>query len=53
MATTKEREAARRAERVENYERQVAEGSVVVRQMTEEERARFPKPTPRPARKRR
>jgi hypothetical protein len=54
MATTREREAQRRAERVENFERQVAEGSVVIRKMTDEERARFPKPSAqRPARKRR
>jgi hypothetical protein len=47
MATTKEREAQRRAERVENFERQIADGSLVVRQMTAEERARFPKPKPK------
>jgi hypothetical protein len=59
MATTKEREAQRRAERVENFERQINDGSLVIRQMTAEERARYARPAKakakaeRPGRKRR
>ena len=41
MATPKEREEQRKQERRRDFERQVNTGSLVVRQMTAEERAKY------------
>ena len=41
MATPKEREEQRKQERQRDFERQVDTGSVVVRQMTAEEREKY------------
>ena len=41
MATPKEREEQRKLERQRDFERQVDTGSLVVRQMTAEERAKY------------
>ncbi len=41
MATPKEREEQRKQERQRDYERQVDTGSLVVRQMTDEERIKY------------
>ena len=41
MATPKEREEQRKQERKRDFERQVDTGSLVVRQMTEEERVKY------------
>ena len=46
MKTAKEREEERRREKLAAVEKQIRDGSLVVRQMTAEERARHP---PRPA----
>jgi hypothetical protein len=54
MKTQREREDEKRKIKLEAVEQQVAEGSLTIRQMTPEERQRFPKPaTPRPVRRRR
>jgi hypothetical protein len=45
MATQQERAAKARQEKLEEIERQVREGSLVIRTMTPAERARYPKPT--------
>ena len=50
MKTTQERQADRRREKLLEVERQVREGSLVVRQMTAEERARNQPRPPRPKR---
>ncbi len=47
MKTTRERAEAKRAEKLEQVREQVQSGSLVIRQMTEEERRRYPA---RPAR---
>jgi hypothetical protein len=53
MKTIREREAERRQEKLSEVRRQIAEGSLVVRQMTAEERARHAaRPRPRRPRKR-
>ena len=41
MATPKEREEQRKLERQRNFDRQVDTGSLVVRQMTAEEREKY------------
>ena len=41
MATPKEREEQRKQERQRDFERQVSTGSLVVRQMTAEERVKY------------
>ena len=41
MATPKERDEQRKAERQREYDRQVDAGSLVVRQMTAEERTKY------------
>ena len=41
MATPKEREEQRKLERKRDFERQVSTGSLVVRQMTAEERVKY------------
>jgi hypothetical protein len=41
VATPKEREEQRKQERKRDFERQVDTGSLVVRQMTEEERVKY------------
>ena len=41
MATPKEREEQRKQERQRDFDRQVDTGSLVVRQMTEEERVKY------------
>ncbi len=46
MKTPKEREQERRRQKLEAVEEQVRSGSLVVRKMTDAERARYP---PRPA----
>jgi hypothetical protein len=50
MKTTQERQADRRRQKLLDVERQVREGSLVVRQMTDEERARNQPRPPRPKR---
>ncbi|MGH2915828.1 MAG: hypothetical protein ACRDMX_12665 [Solirubrobacteraceae bacterium] len=45
MKTTRERAEEKRAEKLEVVREQVQSGSLVIRQMTEEERQRYP---PRP-----
>jgi hypothetical protein len=39
----------RRAEKLDDMQRQIAEGRLVIRQMTRDERKQHPKPPPRPA----
>jgi hypothetical protein len=49
--TTRERAEAKRAEKLEVVREQVASGSLVIRQMTDEERQQYPRrsaPPPRP-----
>jgi hypothetical protein len=46
MKTQKERDAEKRREKLEHVKEQVKSGSLVVRQMTDEERERF-RPRPR------
>ena len=54
MNTQRERAEARRKERLEDVDRQVEKGELVIRQMTDEERKRYPAPDPdRPQRRRR
>jgi hypothetical protein len=43
--TQREREAEQRKAKLDRIQEQVDEGSLVIRQMTDEERARFPKPS--------
>ena len=50
MKTAQERAEERRREKLAAVEKQVRDGSLVVRKMTAEERARYP---PRPARPKR
>ena len=45
MATQQERAARARDEKLAQIERQVREGSLVIREMTPAERAKYPKPT--------
>jgi len=54
MLTQQERAAQARTEKLANIERQVREGSLVIRTMTPAERERYPTPTePRKQRPRR
>jgi hypothetical protein len=50
MKSQQEREADRRREKLLEIERQISAGSLVVRQMTPEERRRNPPRPPRPKR---
>ena len=50
MKTTQERQADRRRAKLDEVDRQVREGSLVVRQMTDDERARNQPKPPRPKR---
>jgi hypothetical protein len=43
--TQREREAAQRKAKLDRIKEQIDDGSLVIRQMTEAERMRFPKPT--------
>jgi hypothetical protein len=45
VKTTRERAEERRAEKLEQIREQVANGSLVIRRMSDEERARFPPST--------
>ena len=47
MPTTRERAEKKRQEKLEHVQQQIESGSLVIRQMTTEERQRYP---PRPAR---
>jgi hypothetical protein len=49
MGTIRERQEEKRREKLEHMRRQIADGSLVVRRMTDEERKRYP---PAPKRKR-
>lgn len=46
MKTQRERAAERRELKLQDVERQVESGSLVIRAMTEEERKRYPPPDP-------
>jgi hypothetical protein len=50
--TTRERAEAKRAEKLEVVREQVASGSLVIRQMTDEERRRYPQRSVAPKRPR-
>ncbi len=50
MKTTRQRAEERRAEKLERVREQVESGSLVIRQMTEEERRRYPPVVPQPKR---
>jgi len=53
MTTQQQRAAKAREEKLAAIEQQVSAGSLVIREMTPAERARYPKPaTPRPPRRR-
>jgi hypothetical protein len=54
MSTQRERAEEKRKEKLKAVEEQVAEGSLTIRQMTPEERAKYPKRErpPQPKRKR-
>jgi hypothetical protein len=54
MSTQRERAEEKRKEKLKAVEEQVAEGSLTIRQMTPEERAKYPKRDrpPQPKRKR-
>lgn len=49
MKTQQERQAERRAQKLEHVEQQIRSGSLVVRQMTPEERERYGLPPEREA----
>jgi len=53
MTTPKERQEEQRRERLRQMEEQIRTGSLVVRQMTPEERERNPPRPPRPPRPKR
>ena len=50
MKTTRERAEEKRQEKLEQVREQVQSGSLVIRQMTDEERQRYPLVAPRPRR---
>jgi hypothetical protein len=53
MESQRDRAEKQRKRKLEAVEQQVADGSLTIRQMTPEEREKYPKPsTPRPERKR-
>jgi hypothetical protein len=47
LTTPRERAEERRREKLAEVDRQVESGSLTVRQMTDEERAKYPPPKPR------
>lgn len=47
MKTARERAEEKRAEKLELIRRQVKEGSLLIRQMTDEERRQYPPPSRR------
>ena len=51
--TTRERAEAKRAEKLELVRQQVASGSLVIRQMTDDERRQYPRRSVEPKRSRR
>ena len=51
MGAQSDRVEAQRLAKLEEIEKQVKAGSLTIRKMTDEERARFPPPPPRPRRK--
>jgi hypothetical protein len=53
MSSQRERAEEQRKQKLEAVQQQVADGSLKIRQMTPEERAKYPKPDrPRPSRRR-
>ena len=50
MTSARERAEEKRAETLERVREQVQSGSLVIRQMTDEERRRYPPVAPRPKR---
>jgi hypothetical protein len=50
VKTGRERGEERRAEKLDRVREQVESGSLVIRQMTEEERRRYPRVAPQPKR---
>jgi hypothetical protein len=50
MPTPDERKADRRQVKLDEVDRQIREGGLTVRKMTEEERAKYPPQPPRPKR---
>lgn len=50
MKTTRERAEERRVAKLELVKEQVENGSLVIREMTEEERRRYPERPPKPRR---
>ena len=53
MKTQREKAEAKRQEKLEAVQEQVDSGSLTIRQMTSEERKKYPKPEkPRPTRRR-
>jgi len=53
MKSVEERRAERRKVKLDEVDRQVKEGSLTVRKMTDEERAQFPPQPPQPPRSKR
>lgn len=51
MSTARERAEQKRAEKLATVREQVKSGSLVIRQMTDEERRRYPPRAPRPNRR--
>jgi hypothetical protein len=52
VKTVRERAEEKRAEKLERVREQVESGSLVIRQMTDEERQRYPPLPPQPKRQR-
>jgi hypothetical protein len=48
VKSTRERAEEKRQEKLEQVQEQVQSGSLVIRQMTDEERQRYPQVPPRP-----
>lgn len=48
LSPQQQRQQDARAKKLEEMEAQIESGSLKVRQMTDEERAKYPKPPPRP-----
>ena len=54
IKSSRERADEKRAEKLENVQKQLDSGSLVIREMTDEEREKYPpRPDPRPDRPRR
>jgi phosphoribosylaminoimidazole-succinocarboxamide synthase len=53
MSTQRERAEKQRQLKLEAVAQQVADGSLTIRQMTPEERKKYPKPAPRAPRRKR